>query len=93
MHKYSAFSEIINYEGTNIEIADIFGNTVLHAVVDEMPSVSHFSFMMIKIILEKYPFMIIKKIKMKKQLLIWFVCMFNMLKNLLHLATIQLNVI
>lgn len=66
MHKYSAFSEILNYEGTNIEIADKFGNTVLHAVVDEMPSVSRYSSMMIKKILEKCPFMIIKKNKNEK---------------------------
>lgn len=61
MHKYSAFQELINYKGINIEIVDKFGNTILHAVVDEMPSVSIHSFAMIKVILEKSPFMILHR--------------------------------
>jgi ankyrin repeat protein len=58
MHKFSAFLELINCEKINIEITDIFGNTVLHALVDDMPSITHHSASMVNMILEKSPYMV-----------------------------------
>lgn len=61
LHNYNAFKELLKYQDVNIELEDIFGNTALHAVLDDMPSVSYQSESMVRIILDKSPFMILRK--------------------------------
>lgn len=61
MHKFSAFLELLNCENINIKITDISGNTVLHALVDDMPSVTHHCASMVNMILEKSPYMVLCK--------------------------------
>ena len=61
LHNYNAFKELIKYHDINIELEDMFGNTALHAVLNDMPSVSHQSELMVRNILDKSPFMILRK--------------------------------
>ena len=61
LHNYNAFKELLKYHDINIELEDVFGNTALHAVLDDMPSVSHQSESMVRIILDRSPFMILRK--------------------------------
>jgi ankyrin repeat protein len=61
LHNYNAFKELLKYHDINIELEDMFGNTALHAVLDDMPSVSQQSESMVRIILDISPFMILRK--------------------------------
>jgi hypothetical protein len=61
LHNYNAFLELIKCQDINIEIADMFGNSALHALVDEMPSVLSQSASMVRSILNMSPFMVLRK--------------------------------
>lgn len=61
LHKYNTFKELLKYDDINIELVDMYGNTALHAVLDDMPSVSHQSESMVRKILDKSPFLILRR--------------------------------
>lgn len=60
-HNFNAFFELIKYQDIDIDITDMNGNTALHALFDDMPSVISQNAPMVMSILNMSPFMVLRK--------------------------------